>query len=566
MAMFTRRNYVTVSTAVIMLLVAMFTIDFVSVSPSQSADPIPISPIQPVTNTTSKPSNQTESEAAYIIYQLGNSTVVKNGNTSSVDFKSEKANEAIQYAIDHASMISGTILIKPGYYLCSADTERTWFPVHATSYSIGLRSNIHVMMEQGAILAMGGNMHGSLFSNATEGVHDVSIVGGEIDGRWDYQQGYGFSWNRAFELWSVSNMTVDGLYIHDVYGEAIYIAKYSSHITVQNTRIENVNCGIMPSAYPDGLTGMVNNISVLNNYITRWGWSGCGVYAHTGVRDIQISENTFVASYQNNDDLAISVAWNVQRVTITDNYVYSEPGFAAPGRAGIGISMEPETASIWSDDWVAEDGIIKGNIIENGFIMIYGLRNGSILGNTLLNSTIMVRESYNITVSENDAGAISNNHGDFIFGIGVYDRSSEVTVEGNNLHDLSKRGIWIHDAERVTISSNRIGGVSHNNDEMVVCIDIARAERVVIVDNVMFAGDQPAGLALGIVLRDNARNITVSSNTYQNIVFPVSVVIGIPGLQGDHTILVPISGRTSAPAYTYTFNGTMTSWRHAYNA
>jgi parallel beta-helix repeat protein len=305
---------------------------------------------------------------------------------------------AIQAAIDEIGGTGGSVQIPDGVYL-----------VDAVNY-LHLQSNMTLNLSSGAVLKAIPNSQANYSVLRIDGVTNVNVIGGTLQGERTQHQGTSGEWGMGVDIHNSSNITIEGLSTIDMWGDGIYIGDSSTNIQVckvladnnrrQGISITSVNGAVVKDSIFQNTNGTapsagldiepnpgetVNNVQVLNSQFNN-NW-GTGIYS------------CFSAGYNPSTTFAKNII--ISGNTVNNNGVI--------GTYSAGIYLSIQTGVIVSNN------IVK-NSVQDGIVIDNGSSKNTIKGNTVTGS------GYNNNVDK----YIGN-------GILLYDNSANNIVTGNTV-------------------------------------------------------------------------------------------------------------------------------------
>lgn len=181
----------------------------------------------------------------------GNQTVETEVNVTK--FKSLTSDHAmIQKAIDYAHQEQIPVVYVPaGKYMIDAVEPGT-----NTTKGILLRDNVHLKLDDKAILkAIPNSSPGSSVVTISD-VANVKVSGGTIIGERDEHTGVDGEWGMGIKIFNSRNIEVKNIFIKDCWGDGIYVGGYlkpSMNILVDSVKCENNRRQGISVAYCDGM-------------------------------------------------------------------------------------------------------------------------------------------------------------------------------------------------------------------------------------------------------------------------------------------------------------------------
>jgi len=143
------------------------------------------------------------------------------------------------------------VILRAGHYNVNATGSPPWY----NKWAIGLDSNTHLELEDGAIITLGNNQHCSVIGNKDHigGNTNIIISGGRIDGNKANQTEYcpdGGTPDRvghAVQLYNCTDSMIDGVVAVDTWMHSLMLTK-SCRCIIKNCRVYN------PGRESDGAT------------------------------------------------------------------------------------------------------------------------------------------------------------------------------------------------------------------------------------------------------------------------------------------------------------------------
>lgn len=142
---------------------------------------------------------------------------------------------AFNQAIESLAEDRNTLYVPAGTYKINALTN------------IRLKSNMNLIMEQGAILEAIGNSSGGYTILCGNQVSNVTIFGGKLIGERNIHSGSTGEWGMGIGLYDSCNINIIGVEISDCWGDGIYLGSYNeaavnagcSQINIRDCRLFN---------------------------------------------------------------------------------------------------------------------------------------------------------------------------------------------------------------------------------------------------------------------------------------------------------------------------------------
>ena len=155
---------------------------------------------------------------------------VKEVNVLNFKKTSKTDHEMIQKAIDHAAANNiNTVIIPDGEYQIDATLLK----------GITLKSNIHLKLENDAILKAIPSDSSHYNIVRIENVENVKISGGKIYGERYEHRGKRGEWGHGLNIRNAVNLELKDISINDCWGDAIYITGTSKDISIYNIICDN---------------------------------------------------------------------------------------------------------------------------------------------------------------------------------------------------------------------------------------------------------------------------------------------------------------------------------------
>ena len=140
--------------------------------------------------------------------------------------------KAIQDAVDHAN---GTVFIPAGTYMIDAVTSPAGEPGRC---GIRLPSNFLLQLSPRATLRAIPNSAQKYSILQIYDVHDVTVVGGTLQGDRAQHIGTLGEWGMGLDIRSSTNVMISGVLSRDLWGDGFYVGKWSTN-NCQNVRLYN---------------------------------------------------------------------------------------------------------------------------------------------------------------------------------------------------------------------------------------------------------------------------------------------------------------------------------------
>jgi parallel beta-helix repeat protein len=289
--------------------------------------------------------------------------------------------QAIQSAVDAVAGSGGTVLVPDGTY--AIDT--------VTKHGINLRNNMTFRMSSGAVLKALPNNRNWYQILFLDGVSNVNIIGGTLQGERDLHQGTTGEWGYGVGINASTNIVVEGVLAKDFWGDGFFVSYGSKDIklcsvvadrnrrqglsivgvdgiVVQDSVFKNTN-GTWPMAgidiEPDVDTS-VNNVRIVRSQFLNNAGNGIEVYnGNHAITNVTIDANTLSG---NGTCGAISL-YNVTGIAITNNTIVdSKTGFfLTDGATGNVITGNTVTAPAL---YIEYNGAINNTISTNTFYLL----------------------------------------------------------------------------------------------------------------------------------------------------------------------------------------------------
>jgi hypothetical protein len=236
---------------------------------------------------------------------------------------------AIQRAIDRIAGTGGTVRVPGGTYLVDA----------AGSIPLKLRSNMTLALDDGATLKVIPNGKESYSTLLGDGVANVTITGGTIEGDRDRHGGKSGEWGMGVKLVGPSrNVSIADVTVRNMWGDGIYISGASNVRLCSVTAERNRRQGLSVIAV-DGL--LVSRSVFRNTGGTR---PGAGIDMEPNgpgerIADVRIEGSKFIDN-AGGGILVAGKRGEVSNVAITGNVFEGREAIDieyAPGVKGSGI-------------------------------------------------------------------------------------------------------------------------------------------------------------------------------------------------------------------------------------
>ena len=306
----------------------------------------------------------------------------------------EDDTKAFNEAINHLTGDCNTVYVPAGTYQINAET------------GIRLKSNMNLILADGAVLKAIGNSSRNYNMVLVSGVSHVKISGGQIQGeRYEHNASSGGEWGMGVGIYDSSDIQISGTAISECWGDGIYLGSTheadgsggckqitvtnctlsgnrrnnfsivcADYVTVEGCTIRNAN-GTAPEYGIDIETNFSSNpcehITIQNTVFEGNGQASIGIV--TNANDIRIEGCTLKGAFIN---------YAGTNVVVSDSVIYGEVD------ARIGISMI-NGASV-NDGSTAEDVLIATFQGENwsGEICPYGVDDSNPITSQIVTSTL----------------------------------------------------------------------------------------------------------------------------------------------------------------------------------
>jgi parallel beta-helix repeat protein len=355
------------------------------------------------TPTTTTPTTTTTTTTPLICAKSPTSSLVVNvkdkgakGNGSNND------TAAIQAAINQVANSGGTVLIPDGVYMIDAIT------------SLYPKSNMTLSLTSGAVLKAIPNNSENYDIIRIQGVSNVNVIGGTVEGERDKHNGTTGEWGMGIGIYGASNVVIEGVTAKNGWGDGFYISKNSSNITACSiTADNNRRQGLTITS----VNGAVIKNSIFKNTNGTYPSAGLNIEPNSG----ETANNVQVLNSQFNNNLLFGIqisspssTASVTNVTIDGNTVNNN-GVVGKYSAGIKLSHQKSLK--------VSNNMVKDNV-QDGIILVNGSSNNSVTGN------IITRSGYGNTVDKN-------------IGIGILLENTGTTANSviNNVATGNKQGI-----------------------------------------------------------------------------------------------------------------------------
>lgn len=298
---------------------------------------------------------------------------------------SSSDHEMIQKAIDYAvKKRIPVVYIPAGEYNVEASVGNS-----NTEKGISLRDNIHLKLDDKAILKAIPNSSSNYSIISIKNISNAKITGGKIRGERNEHTGNEGEWGMGINILDSRSIEIENIFVEDCWGDGIYVggANPSSEILIDNVRCENnrrqgisvVNCdgmiiknstfsltkGIAPQSGVDlepNKGQMVKNIKIDScNFVNNTGW-GFLIYAGTGlVSDIELRNSYFEKNVQSGINLLggdpmIEGIKNLNQVNVSCVKIYDSPS--------VGMNIN-EAMNITVDSIIITKSAEKSLMVEN---------------------------------------------------------------------------------------------------------------------------------------------------------------------------------------------------------
>lgn len=298
---------------------------------------------------------------------------------------------ALQKAIDAVAKTGGTLAIPDGTYLIDATRD---------SGRVGLRmgSGMTLRMSPGAILKAIPNASATYSIIAVADCHDVTILGGTLEGDRDGHRGTGGEWGMGLTIIRSRNVMVQDITARECWGDGFYVTEPNRgitfcHVVADHNRRQGMSI--------TGADGIVVRNSVFRN--TQGTAPQCGI-------DVEPNPGETVTNLQ------------ILDCTVTGNH-------------GGGIAGGPPVAAR-ANAFFTRSRIARNLVAGNG--------------------------GWGILVSACSGDAIEDNIVRDTRGYGILLRSGalDMTVRGNLVSGSAKNGIYLEDCAGTTVTGNTVTGNS----------------------------------------------------------------------------------------------------------
>ena len=132
---------------------------------------------------------------------------------------------ALQMAIQAVAGTGGTVLVPAGVYLVDATARQG-------KVGLSLGSRMTLRLAPGAVLKAKPNASESYAILSLDGVSDVNVVGGTLEGERSAHQGTTGEWGMGLRITHSSRVTVDSVTARECWGDGFYVGGRSSDITL----------------------------------------------------------------------------------------------------------------------------------------------------------------------------------------------------------------------------------------------------------------------------------------------------------------------------------------------
>lgn len=283
---------------------------------------------------------------------------------------------AIQAAID-AVPNGGTVLVPDGIYLING------------ARGVRPKSSMTLRLAAGAVLRVIATSSGNYNVIRIQGVSNVAVVGGTVEGDLGRHPGDSGQWGHGISVNDSRSVTIDSVTSAEAWGDGFYVGGTSSaDITLCRVRADhNRRQGISVT----DVDGMVIRDSVFTRTVSEPGGAGSGI-------DLEPNGNQHVHNVQ------------LLNNTITDNSVQG---------LSIGISDQYRASSS------VRNITVRGNTFDN---------NGLSASPTVMRTGMYISDVSTVLVEGN---TVRRSHG---AGIYVTSGSRQVTVRGNTVTGTTKAG------------------------------------------------------------------------------------------------------------------------------
>jgi parallel beta-helix repeat protein len=331
---------------------------------------------------------------------------------------------AIQRAVTAAGGTGKTVFVPDGNYRINAIAVTT-----GGNHGIALSSNMTLQLSSNAVLQALPNAADTSAILWLDGVRNVTITGGTVEGERATHTGTTGQWGMGISIYDSSSITVDSVTTEDCWGDGLYVG---GTVGAQNLAITNVTSignrrqGMSITA----ANGVVVKNSTFKNNSGTSPQSGIDIEPNPGnaVNNVLISGNTFSnnggSGVQSGVPMANSVTASVTAIVIDSNTFTGNGTDPVDGVDGaIDISNSSGTQ--------VTNNIVTGNA-SYGILIHQAANNSVVTGNTISGTTGMPGNG--IDLDSSSGATVTGNTSTGNFGYGIYqDACASCTITGNTL-------------------------------------------------------------------------------------------------------------------------------------
>lgn len=236
---------------------------------------------------------------------------------------------AIQRALDDLGAAGGVVLIEPGIYMIDAGT------------SLRMRSRSSLHLSEGAVLRCISNSLAHYAIITVEGVEDVRVSGGRIEGDRSSHGATDGEWGHGIAVLGSHSVTIERCQVSDCWGDGLYVGpsggpsgKPSAGITIDSVKChENRRQGLSVTA--------ASRVVIRNSAFTKTGGTApaCGIDIEPGktasASDIKV-EN---CDCSGNEGSGITVDGDVSQFVLKCTSLSHNDGYGLLVTSATGVSI-----------------------------------------------------------------------------------------------------------------------------------------------------------------------------------------------------------------------------------
>ena len=408
---------------------------------------------------------------------------------------------ALQAAITAAAG-GGRVYFAPGIYLTQKLTVAN--------------PNIELILAAGAVLKLKASTNAHVVEITAS---HCAIRGGEIDGNKTNQSATsgcaGVHVNAAGSSQTLSDVTVDGVYIHDTVNQGVLVEQTGSgavaeRISVRNNRVYNTGSASV-AAIAEGIALYDASLcEVKGNTVDTT--ANHGVVSTRGSNN-QIVGNRLINNGGNfNNGFAHAVAIDGNGGSNPNSGHLIQGNYCELSRDHV-IEIADGVSAV-----VIDSNIINGSASTSPGAIYFG---GSLA------------RGYMVTISNNVINGVNTpvyGHGIIIEGLsGAH--TSMFSITGNQILLCKQHGIYIHYAEEGTISGNTVLNCGSAAGNTYDGLNLSTYDRITITGN-RFADDQGGGATQRYGINFTAAPIATATAVGNEVAPNVSAGIALPGSNG----------------------------------